>query len=339
MSMKVVMLGAGGFGTNWRPSLDGRFDTQVVALVDSNASALKEAGERFSVPEERRFSNLTYPWEEIEADLILDSTPHFLHYDNAKRGLPAGRNIIFCKPMCVNMRQALEMVGLAEAHSAKIAVAQQLRYSVIIRKLADIIQNRQFGRISSVYLEWHSTVGLSHSWRLEQPDFMLMEGSIHHLDFARMILGTDAKTVIAQTWKDLWNTKKSNDSCSAVFEMENEIMLSYCATWTGKSQPYSDWWCDWRIEAENGWITIHNGDVRVNGEPVDVGTREEYQLNLAQHNVEIFRETKAWIEGGPEPGFSGRNNLPSLAMIFGARQSAVEGKRLHIDSVHWEKLE
>jgi len=195
MSMKVVMLGAGGFGTQWRPSLDGRFDTQVVALVDSNVSALKEAGERYNVPEERRFSNLTDPWEEVEADLILDSTPHFLHYDNAKRGLLVGHNIIFCKPMCVNMRQALEMVRLAEVHSAKIAVAQQLRYSVIIRKLAEIMQNGQFGRISSVYLEWHSTVGLSHSWRLEQPDFMLMEGSIHHLDFARMILGIDAKTV------------------------------------------------------------------------------------------------------------------------------------------------
>ncbi len=174
MSMKVVMLGAGGFGNNWRPSLDGRFDTQVMALVDSNPSALKEAGERYNVPEELRFSKLTDPCEEVEADLILDSTPHFLHYENAKRGLSAGHNIIFCKPMCVNMSQALEMVKLAEAHSVKIAVAQQLRYSVIIRKLAEIMQNGQFGRISSVYLEWHSTVGLSHSWRREQPDFMLM---------------------------------------------------------------------------------------------------------------------------------------------------------------------
>jgi predicted dehydrogenase len=339
MSMKVVMLGAGGFGNNWRPSLDGRFDTQVVALVDSNPSALKEAGERYNVPEERRYSYLSDQWQEVEADIILDSTPHFLHYGNAIRGISTGHNIIFCKPMCVNMRQALEIVKFAEANKVKITVAQQLRFSVIIRKLAEIIQNGQFGRISSVYLEWHSTVGLSHSWRLEQPDFMLMEGSIHHLDFARMILGTDAKTVIAQTWKDLWNTKKSNDSCAAVFEMENGTMLNYCATWTGKSQPFSDWWCDWRIEAENGWITVRNGDVRVNGEPVDIGTREEYQLNLAQHNVEIFRETKAWIEGGPEPGFSGQNNLPSLAMIFGARQSATEGKRLNIEPENWGELE
>jgi predicted dehydrogenase len=337
--MRIIMLGAGGFGTQWRPSLDGRFDTEVTAIVDSNPSALAEAGERYNVPIERRFSNLADPWEKIHADLVLDSTPHFLHYDNAKRGIPAGLNFIFCKPMCVMMHQALDMVRLAENHSVKIAIAQQLRYSVIIQKLDEIVRSGQLGRISSVYLEWHSTLGLSHSWRLEQPDFMLLEGSIHHLDFARMVMGTDAKTVIAQTWKDIWNDKKSNDSCAAVYEMMDGSILSYRANWTGKSVPYSDWWCDWRIEAENGWLTVRNGDVLVNGEKVDVGSREEYQLNLAKQNVEIFRETKAWIEGKSEPGFSGRNNLHSLAMIFGARQSSAQGKKLWIDPEHWQELE
>jgi len=338
MSMRVVMLGAGGFGTQWIPSLDGRFGTEVVALVDNNPSALAEAGNRYGVPNERRFSSLSQPWEETDADLILDSTPHFLHYDNAKRGLSAGRNTIFCKPMCVTMHQALEMVKLAEANGAKIAVAQQLRYSAIIIKLAEIVKER-LGTVSSAYLEWHSTLGLSRAWRMEQPDFMLLEGSIHHLDFARMILDTNAKTVIAQTWKDQWNDKKSSDSCTAVFEMQNGTVLSYVATWTGKSKPYSDWWCDWRIEAGNGWATVRNGDVIVNGDQMDVGTPEEYRLNLAKQNVEIFRETKSWIEGGTEPGFSGPNNLFSLAMIFGARQSAVNGRKLLIGPEHWEQLD
>ena len=337
--MRVIMLGVGGFGTQWRPSLDGRFNTEVVAIVDNSPSALAEAGERYNVPIEKRFSNLGEQWEKIDADLVLDSTPHFLHYDNAKRGIPAGLNFIFCKPMCINMRQAIEMVSLAEKHNAQITIAQQLRYAVIVKKLAEIIKSNKLGCISSVYLEWHSSLGLSRSWRLDQPDFMLLEGSIHHFDFARMILGTDAKTVIGQTWKDLWNDKKSNDSCTAIFEMTDGSILSYCATWTGKSVPHSDWWCDWRIEAENGWATVRNGDILVNGEKVDVGSREEYQLNLAKQNVEIFRETKAWIEGGPEPGFSGRNNLPSLAMIFGTRQSSAEGKKLALDSEHWHELE
>jgi predicted dehydrogenase len=336
MSMRVVMLGAGGFGTQWRPSLDGRFDTKVLALVDNNPSALDEAGERYGVPKENRFTSLTEPWEEIETGLILDSTPHYLHYENAKRGLAAGRNIIFCKPMCVKMHQALEMVNLAEKNGAKIAIAQQLRYSVIPRKLAEIVASGEPGRISSIYLEWHSIFGQPQSWRIEQPDFMLLEGSIHHLDFARMILRTDARTVIAQTWKDPWSTRNSNDSCTAVFEMMDGSILSYRATWTGKSQPHSGWWCDWRIEGENGWITVRNGDVRLNGKPIEVGA--EYQINIAQQNVEIFRETKAWIEGGPEPGFSGRNNLPSLAMVFGARQASAEMKKLWISPEHWGKL-
>jgi len=335
--MKILMLGAGGFGNNWRPSLDGRFNTQVVALVDNNQSSLDEAGNFYGVPNERRFTNLSDPWEEVEADLILDNTPHFLHYDNAKRGLSAGRNMIFCKPLCVTMKQALDIVNLAEKHSAKVTVAQQLRYTKIILLLKEIVQSGKLGQISSVYLEWHSTVGLSKGWRLDQPDFMLLEGSIHHLDFARMIMGTNAKTVIAQTWKDKWNTKKSNDSCTAVFEMADGSMLSYRATWTGKSQPFSGWWCDWRIEAENGWLTVRYNDIKLNGEPIDVGS--DYQINIAQHNVEIFRETKEWIEGGAEPSFSGKNNLPSLAMIFGARQSSAEGRKLYIDPEHWNELD
>jgi len=287
-----------------------------------------------------RFASLEEPWEEVEADMIIDSTPHFLHYESAKRGLTAGRHMIFCKPMCITMHQALEMVELAEANNVKITVAQQLRYVGIVQKLAEIIQSGELGSVSSVYLEWHSTAWARQpGWRLEQPDFMLLEGSIHHLDYVRMILGSDAVNVMARTWKDPWNPKKSNDSCTAIFEMDNGIMLSYRTTWTGKSQPLSDWWCDWRVEAENGWLTVHNGDVKVNGESIDIGSREEYGLNLPKQNVEIFRETKAWIEGGPEPGFSGRNNLPSLAMIFGARQSADEKKMLLIDSEHWNGLE
>ena len=340
MSMRIVMLGAGGFGNTWRPSLDGRFDTEVVALVDNNPEALAEAGERYGVPSGRRFTRLEEPWDKVESDLILDSTPHFLHYKNAKLGLAAGRNMIFCKPMCITMHQALEMVELAEVNNVKITVAQQLRYAVIVKKLVEIVQSGELGRISSVYLEWHSTAWSSHSsWRLEQPDFMLLEGSIHHLDYARMILGADAVNVMARTWKDPWNPKNSNDSCMAIFEMNNGEMLSYRTTWTGKTQPLSNWWCDWRIEAENGWLTVRNADVKVNGEPINVGSREEYGLNLPKQNVEIFRETKAWIDGGPEPGFSGRNNLSSLAMIFGARQSAAEKRILPIDSEHWDELD
>src|SRR6187551_1580672 len=46
-------------------------------------------------------------------DVVYISTPPFLHYDQAKQALTAGKHVICEKPLALNVEQADELIALA----------------------------------------------------------------------------------------------------------------------------------------------------------------------------------------------------------------------------------
>ena len=57
MSIKVIQVGVGGFGTSWRHTLTTTPDVEVVALVDIDRGILDDAAQFFGMPEDRCFLN------------------------------------------------------------------------------------------------------------------------------------------------------------------------------------------------------------------------------------------------------------------------------------------
>jgi predicted dehydrogenase len=347
MSIRVIQIGVGGFGESWRHTLTTTPDVDVVALVDIDETVLSNAAFFFNIPKERCIANPEEPWEKIEADVLLDATPHCNRLNHALRAFRGGKHLIVVKPMSDKWDSALTMVKEAEKSGLKMVVAQQMRFHPVILKLREFVQNNILGEIGYVNLDANfSRAGMGGSY--PQPYPLLVQGSIHHFDFLRWVLGEDAVSVWCDTWNPPWITgeglpaapnlsaynaqagaAQAGMRCAYVtFKMENGCRANYRAIATATGQ--RSWLCDWRIEGTKGIATVSNDQVYLNNSRVDLAWGDGSDLSdlkLPMLNKIVFQHFLDYISKNEEPGFSGGNNLNSMEMVFGAIKSSETGRK------------
>jgi len=333
---RVIQIGVGHFGRAWREALTTTPEVQVVGLVDIRTNELKEGAAFFNVPQARCFDDAYGDWPDVEADLVIDSTPHMFHYENAIRAFRSGKDVIVVKPMSDRWEGARTMVREAQRWGRKLVVAQQLRFHPLILTLRETLQKAPLGQIGMIHFDgcFGRRGPVRNKWH--QPYPLLVEGAIHHLDLIRWCTGEDAVSVYAETWNAPWNDEVLGlQNAYAIFEMESGARLCYRGVCTAEHE--ADWTGHWFIEGEKGIIRKDNKDVYLNGQkvPLAKGQGEDLQgLPLARFNAQVFRQALDYFQGGEEPLISGRNNLGSINMVFGAVQSAETGRRvsLHPDA-------
>jgi predicted dehydrogenase len=161
-----------------------------------------------------------------------------------------------------------------------------------------------------------------------QPQPVLLQAAIHHFDYLRWVLDQDGVAVWADSWNAPWTDGAGLRSVHANIEMSGGCRVSYRGLATTVKQ--TNWTCDWVIEGEKGLLTVVHDQVSFNGENVPVAWEDGTDisdLNLGVLNRIIFEGFVDYLQGGDEPGYSGRNNLNSLEMVFGAMKSFETGRR------------
>lgn len=344
---RVIQVGAGGFGHSWRRAIEEN-DCQVVAVVDAKPDALAEAAEHFGLEEAHCFAPGD-GWEQVEADLIIDATPHAHHRANAKRAFPSGKDVLVVKPMALDHADCQAMVRMAEDYGRKLAVGQQLRFHPVIMKVRELVRDGTIGQLGIVHLDWFRQIPppddpplfCTRGW--SQPYPMLVEGAIHLLDYLRWITGYDPVSVWGQSFNLPWSVPASYGldsaphTCAyAEFEMTNPdayTPLHVCFRSIATRLQHHSWLSNMHIEGSEGTLRIEADRVYLNEEEVPVSWDNGSaisDLQLDRLNSIIAREFLDWRTGGPEPGFSGYNNLPSLGMVFGVIRSWQTGVRVAI---------
>jgi UDP-2-acetamido-3-amino-2,3-dideoxy-glucuronate N-acetyltransferase len=145
--MKVGVVGTGYWGKNLVRNM---FELGYLQTIcDTDRVHLDEIGQK-------------YPGTNLETDLdrVLDddeimgtviATPAETHYDVTCRSLMAGKHVMVEKPLALTVKEAQELVALAEEKHRVLMVGHLLRYHPGIRKLKDIIDNDMLGPIEYVY--------------------------------------------------------------------------------------------------------------------------------------------------------------------------------------------
>jgi len=334
MKKKIILVGVGGFGKSWRYAISNTPDVEVVALVDPNTAALEEGASHFGVARENCFTDPQKPWEDVEADFVIDSTGHHLHLQNATRAFAGGKDYLVCKPMSDTWENGLRIVEECDKHGRKMVVAQQLRYHPLILKLREIVQSGVLGTIGYLHLDWlvprtMRYIGIHRSWR--QPYPLFVECSIHHLDYLRWVLGEDAVEGWGETWVAPWDDADLGAHQGyATYRMESGCMVCYRATRMSTAKRTS-WLCEWNIEGEKGYLVVRDDKMYLNGEEQPLSWEngaDISDLRLNHLNKVVMDEFLKYLDTGEEPPISGRNNLNSLHMCFAAIESSKTGRRI-----------
>ena len=142
----TALIGAGTWGKNLARNLYqlGALHT----LCDAHSDLLKSYREVY--PDVHLESNLDNVLSNPEIKQVMIAAPAIQHYVIARKALLAGKDIYVEKPLCMDSREAEELIHLAESSGRILMVGHLLHYHPCVKKLQEIVANGELGKLQYI---------------------------------------------------------------------------------------------------------------------------------------------------------------------------------------------
>ncbi|HEX2250477.1 MAG TPA: Gfo/Idh/MocA family oxidoreductase [Gemmatimonadales bacterium] len=160
MKPRIGFLGVGWIGRHRLEALAESDVAEIVAVSDSNPEAALAAAERVSVPIARTFEELL----DHELDGLVIATPSALHARQAVDALQRGIAVFCQKPLARTAAETRRVVDQARAADRLLAVDLSYRWVEGVRRIRELIDRGELGRIYAVDLVFHNAYGPDKPW-------------------------------------------------------------------------------------------------------------------------------------------------------------------------------
>ena len=147
--VKVGVIGLGYWGPNLVRVFNQQKESRVVLGCDLKPGRREYISSRF--PQTRVIENHLEVIEDPEIDLVCIATAMNSHYQLAREAIAAGKHVLVEKPFTSTVKQAKELLELAESQGTLIFVDHIFLYSPAIERLKRIIDNGDDRRYSLYY--------------------------------------------------------------------------------------------------------------------------------------------------------------------------------------------
>jgi predicted dehydrogenase len=146
--MSVTTIGVIGCGY-WGPNLLRNFAENEAArlrwMCDLDEKRLEAMGRRYPSAETTRDYRRMLADTELSA--IVIATPVATHYNFAREALSAGKHVLIEKPLTASMREAEELIELAERERLTLMVDHTFVYTGAVRKIKEIVESGELGEL------------------------------------------------------------------------------------------------------------------------------------------------------------------------------------------------
>jgi predicted dehydrogenase len=140
--LNIGIVGAGAFADFAIQSFLQIKGVRIIAVTDINESAaVKMANENKAI----YYTDLSIFLEAESIDLVYIATPPYLHYEQSKAALQAGKHVICEKPAALHSKEADELVALAASKNLLYLVNLMQRYSPLYSIVNTIIKEKFLG--------------------------------------------------------------------------------------------------------------------------------------------------------------------------------------------------
>lgn len=202
VSVSIIGLGGRGGEAYGRYLIMKKDQFKITHVCDVNSIRLNKYGDTFEVPQENRFISEDEFFKKKWSDVLFITTQDRLHVRMAKKALNLGYDIVLEKPISDDVKELRELSELANKLNRKIMVCHVLRYTVMMRKLKELLNNRAIGKLISIdhtenVVYWHEAHSyVRGNWRnRKQAAPMIMAKCCHDLDLIQDFIGSKCKSV------------------------------------------------------------------------------------------------------------------------------------------------
>jgi predicted dehydrogenase len=346
MPHKMILVGTGGFGNAWcrhflPPNIaDGLIE--VVAAVDVNPQALKNAREHLGLPEDKCYTDGRKAFEADPADCCAIVTPPAYHEEYVDLALAHGMHIISEKPIADTLEGAIRITDKVKRAGKKMGVTMSHRFDQDKTTLRRELRSAAHGQLDYLIGRYTCDCRKYGSWgefRHQIADVEMIEAAVHHLDILADLADSLCDTIYAQTWNPRWGEFAGDSNALVMMTFANGVRAMFEAGNTnavginGWTEEYFRAECEqatlildhrrlerFDYDATKSWRLVKEGE----GETVPLIEQPKWS------NTWLIEKFVRWLDGGEPMETNVEDHLQSMAIVFAGIESSRSGKPVKV---------
>jgi predicted dehydrogenase len=230
LGVAVVGLGVGGEHVTAYRARPDLFD--VVLLCDPDPERRRVAEQVW--PEARTTAALDEVWAAAEVDVISLCTPPFLHVEQTRAGLDAGKTVVCEKPIAGSLQAVDELVELERSSTGRVMPVFQYRFGHGVQRLRALQDAGIVGRAFTTTIDVSWRRGRSYyasPWRGQwstEIGGLLSSHCVHALDVTTYVLGPPRRAFARLATRV--NEIETEDCAAVSLELDDGSLVSLSGT-------------------------------------------------------------------------------------------------------------
>jgi UDP-N-acetylglucosamine 3-dehydrogenase len=177
---RVAVIGGGNMGKNHLRNYFNLPEAELVGLADVNPDAKSLAKEYKT----KFYTDYKVMLDELKPEAVSIVVPTPLHFEITKEAFKHGIHVMLEKPISSTVKEADELIRLAEKQHIVFTIGHIERYNPIIIKLKTMVDEGKIGRITSVVCK---RVGGFPA--IEPMTDVIIDLAVHDIDIISYLLG------------------------------------------------------------------------------------------------------------------------------------------------------
>ena len=144
----VCVIGYGYWGPNLCRNFSNTEGYNLASICDLNNQNLLTAKKNY--PNVKNYTDFKQAILENDFQLIVLATPTSTHYNQAKFILNKSINLLVEKPLCLSIKEHINLNKIAKKNNVNIFIDYPFIYSGTIKYLKNVITRKKFGKLRSI---------------------------------------------------------------------------------------------------------------------------------------------------------------------------------------------
>jgi predicted dehydrogenase len=335
MAETAVVVGAGGISNAWFNPLK-KEGVDIRAVVDLRLEAAEKRIAEHGLAAEAS-TDLEAALARHQPDFVVDLTVPEAHCQVTTTALRAGCHVVGEKPMAASLDEARAMVRASEESGKLYMVSQSRRWDAKHDRVRRTVESGRLGQITTINCDFYLGCHFG-GFRDEMESPLILDMAIHHFDLCRFMTGLDPLAVYALEFNPKGSWYRGDVAATCVFEMTAGVVFTYRGSWCAEGC-HTSWNGDWRITGDQGTL-VYERDMDPRGQVLaghEGFNRPLTDLAVATSPIDCYgmhgalREMLRFLRTGEKPQTECHDNIHSLAMVCGAKDSSRTGQRVPIN--------
>ena len=346
MAYKMIQVGTGGWGRIWcerflPPNIKEGL-IEVVAAVDINPEALKNAQDFLGLRPDQCYTDIQKAFDENQADFCSIVVQPASHESVVDVALAHDLHILSEKPIADTLAASVRIAAKVKCARKKMGVTMSHRFDQDKTTLRHELRSGQYGALDYIVFRFTCDArkfGVWGKFRHEIPDTLMVEGAVHHLDIIADLAGAKCDTIYAQTWTPVWGEYAGNAQGLVLMHFSNGTRATYEGA-KNNAVGLNQWAQEYiRAECEKATLILSRRQLeRFAYDPSKSWTAglegQGERIPLLEQpkwsNTWLIEKFVRWLDGGEKMETNVEDNLQSVALVFSAIESSRTGKPIKV---------